>query len=363
MKKIILLLSVIMLCLTSYSQVSVSAINYDYGSKISISGMQILDENNLILFGTDINGFCIIKSIDGGLTWDRYYTDEDVINVKFINNMVGYYTSGKYTYIQGSGYLYTSYLYQTIDGGLTYNIIYTFNDKLIYMNIINDDIILLNDMCSVYKSIDGGNTFLCNKPDEHLYINDTDGIQIMSENIIYIIKSTMIYKTIDGGLTWDIKSFGTNSIIKTQYSYIDNNQLHFTLSIDYRLYYEITNVSNSSKYIETILEDEESCWNYIDLNVIDDDYDNIPNYYSQSYDFWVLFKNEYYTFRNYSFYKLTPITTNIQKIYFDINDLFDVYSIDGKLIMQNININYINKLSSGIYIIKNDRFIYKINIE
>jgi photosystem II stability/assembly factor-like uncharacterized protein len=111
-----------------------------------IVDMSCVNENIIYLNGNGINNFKLLKSINGGLTFEIVSTDIISGNkIQFINEQIGYSSS-------------LTEILKTTNGGITWTEIN--NSSITSFFFLNENIGFVNTNSGLYKTIDGGITFV-----------------------------------------------------------------------------------------------------------------------------------------------------------------------------------------------------------
>ncbi len=225
------------------------AINLNAQSTWNVINSGTTKKLNTIDFPTPLIGYIggddslLLKTTDGGRNWTKvnysgitfYPNGEDLLNIKFIDENVGFLTVGPYT---GS--------YKTINGGLTWTPISglstCFNQALYFFDENNG--FIAGSGCFQGEYIDrlSSGTWsqaTVNTPtwDAMNYIVDMDFYD--SQLGLAVSKSGYVLRTQDGGATWDTipGSVDMNSLTGVRFvdqhtayaSYIANNSLSYGL--------------------------------------------------------------------------------------------------------------------------------------
>jgi photosystem II stability/assembly factor-like uncharacterized protein len=188
---------------------------------------------NDIYFIDDMTGFAtgmsgrILKTTDGGKNWKEYSpTYGNVKQLDFVTDQVGYGLVGNTFFKTNDSGIHWTNIGAPVKSGNTTQ--FDFINENIGYCIAGGDINSSAYVGMVYKTIDGGKTWLATNKggailDENLY-----SIDFVNENIGFVsggYNGDSTYKTIDGGNTWlrinDI-SFGQMQFINTQVGYARN---------------------------------------------------------------------------------------------------------------------------------------------
>lgn len=165
----------------------------------SFRGIYFINKDN----GWIVGGYQILKSNDGGTTWDfqrNYEFGENITSVYFINQYIGWACGGL---SEGLG---KGLILKTTDGGMNWKrmvIAEESNSEGIHFSsikFINDKVGWVVGSKSIYKSTDGGETWLAqiaNPIPESLF-----SIDLLNENEGIIVgNNESILKTVNGGGT------------------------------------------------------------------------------------------------------------------------------------------------------------------
>lgn len=173
----------------------------------NLGSKQITD----IIFLDSLNGFAIasrnvnpdsssiLRTTNGGDNWQivQTLTSRKFSRIKFINSLTGFISGGS-----GSG---TPYLYKTIDGGNSWNVVTgaTLGNAFWEdMAVLNEDTIWLVDANSlnggVFRTTNGGASWeqqlnIGSQNPSHIYFYDND-TGYTADNVLY--------KTVNSGLNW-----------------------------------------------------------------------------------------------------------------------------------------------------------------
>jgi photosystem II stability/assembly factor-like uncharacterized protein len=192
--------------------------------------------------GFQYNGVDSYFTQDSSRTYRRYSTTDkwSISDIQFINNNIGFRSETNYyadlQSIKGR-------LYRTIDGGISWNLVYSQIDYIDFVYFINSQIGFIGNGIRLYKTINGGQNWVLvrsgsnNNSVRELYVvnqkiimplvgnnyalstnlGDTFqnitlpnnefvfDINFTNDNVgFFITKSNKVYKTIDGGSTWNL---------------------------------------------------------------------------------------------------------------------------------------------------------------
>ena len=183
----------------------------------AIYSIYFLNEN--IGYATGDHGV-IFKTIDSGNTWtwagfqNGRYGNTSMYGIYFQDNNIGYATGARGRIIK------------TIDGGSTWTQHSTTYNDVNQIEFINQNIAYVLVGNQVFKTTDGGNTFvLLGTPVEGGYtyeisfINENIGYASAGGNLGSSFGARKVYKTTDGGLNWNPTNNG-NSLTSNNLKYI-----------------------------------------------------------------------------------------------------------------------------------------------
>ena len=145
------------------------------------------------------------------MSFHANYTDNrgNMGNIEFVNSDIGFIIVKDTNQI--------SYLFKTIDSGVSWNIMFT--DSINELTSVSFPNGLIGYVSStngkVYKSTDGGDNWIGTHPST---IQDINSIDFIDDTIGYAVcNSGQIYRTINGGVTWDEEVSGlASNIIKVK---------------------------------------------------------------------------------------------------------------------------------------------------
>jgi len=164
--------------------------------------------------GRSYNGI-ILKTIDGGLTWDPLELDVTYLNSVFFTNTVTGYAVGSKSYHNSKGGIsYDGIILKTIDGGVNWDPVCLDggNFSSIYFPDANTGYVI--DGSTMFKTVDVGATWTNlllydYSTNSYYYLNS---LYFTNANTGYAVgRSGTIIKTIDGGITWTKLSSGTTN--------------------------------------------------------------------------------------------------------------------------------------------------------
>ncbi|MCL2321205.1 MAG: hypothetical protein FWC47_03765 [Oscillospiraceae bacterium] len=183
--------------------------------------------SNLDFISKDIGYFCIgknlLKSIDGGKSWEKVSSGKQ-LQLFFITDKIGYalevFADQTYPLVNS----YNSTLVTTNDGGVNWNLVKFFSDKLVFDFFAIDQSIFfvatgIYGSVHIYKTEDSGKSYSeINVPErfgpsgnaldknEMSFVSDTEGYIIGYANVGAGSQLKVMYHTIDGGKNWEIQS-------------------------------------------------------------------------------------------------------------------------------------------------------------
>ena len=182
-------------------------------------------------FVSDITGFALagnefFKTTDAGNTWINMgapMPNNNTGQFSFVNENVGYCIAGG----DASLYLPSGNIFKTTNGGISW--IKTnygtgqHSDNLLSIDFVNENVGYATGAGgynSVYKTIDGGNTW------EVISTLSFEKIQFLNSETGFGKSYSQIYRTIDGGKNW-ILSYSHNNEI-TSFHFSDENNGYWT---------------------------------------------------------------------------------------------------------------------------------------
>lgn len=210
MKKILILLFLTMISLFSYSQWN----KLNSGTNWDLFSVHFLNKDTGFAVGGsyDYHACCLLKTIDGGITWDNQGSvyNKYLYSIDFADSLTGF--------VGGSA----GFFLKTTDGGGTWDSIASgHNQVIVSINFPTPDIgfILFTDGI-LKKSTNGGLTWYT----LHTFTSTASFYKIyfVNTNIGFVIGGGgTVYKTTDSGLTWhDMSSPG---VYAPAICFIDNN--------------------------------------------------------------------------------------------------------------------------------------------
>jgi photosystem II stability/assembly factor-like uncharacterized protein len=161
----------------------------------------------------------VLKSIDGGLTWNKMSIPHPNPNVDltliyamfFKNENDGFVGGGHLNYIIKNAKKYVNwddgqyFILHTTDGGISWeNIVRSPPVMLLTFQFLNDSIGFVSGDNSIYKTYDGGNSWQILFMDSTKSIGGIRGLWFMNFEHGYAASwNGYVLKTIDGGHTWE----------------------------------------------------------------------------------------------------------------------------------------------------------------
>jgi photosystem II stability/assembly factor-like uncharacterized protein len=179
---------------TSWTQISTGLNN-------SFNTVNIIDENNIILSGSTN----IVKSSDGGVTWESLNIPNVKVNKTFfVNSLIGHAACNNGTMLK------------TVDGGLNWYVTQSTNNvpsNFFTVYFVNENVgFSTREHTEIYRTTDGGETW-----------SEVSGINkavydfhFINENIGFLAgEYGVTFKTTDGGLTWNSILFQNGNYYNT----------------------------------------------------------------------------------------------------------------------------------------------------
>lgn len=179
----------------------------------------------------------------------------------FLDSLTGYILSGDYTGPQ--------YLLKTTNGGDNWSIFQSFTDTvyLIKMQFINRDSIIISSDVALFKSTNGGNSWLyypfppfSSMGAYDMWALSMDSIWVAGDNGM----NARLYLTTNGGLNWNIKFSDTRSYFDKIYFF--NQRIGFTCRSDQNDIFKTTNggdnwfMISSPGFVEMYFTDSLTGW-------------------------------------------------------------------------------------------------------
>ncbi len=148
----------------------------------------------------------ILKTINGGLSWNTIITEDEIMSFHFLNNQIGYYTIQKDA----------TEIYKTLNGGSSWIMqdSGSFDFGPICTKFYNESLGIICGLNDIIRTQDGGNTW------EQVYngvmTDDHFDIHYKSEDEIFISGSFLVFEAIlmkstNGGITWISETLGDYS--------------------------------------------------------------------------------------------------------------------------------------------------------
>jgi photosystem II stability/assembly factor-like uncharacterized protein len=155
------------------------------------NGFAVVGENSCFGTGCIPPGGFILRTQDGGKTWNQIFTPSNKLEITslfFINNLIGFCVGD-------------NVIYKTIDGGQSWteNQINNLGGKMMKIRFSNDQngfIACLFD--KILKTTDGGNSWQITSPNKnrgYYSLSSSDGIN-------YVSGQGKILKSVDNGVSW-----------------------------------------------------------------------------------------------------------------------------------------------------------------
>lgn len=140
----------------------------------------------------------VMKSVDGGQTWELSSTNYNFYKIQFLNENVAYACSYDNNLYDGK---YRYNLYKTIDGGYKWSVVFSSDSNILSMNFSDvDNGYIGGDMGMMYKTEDGG----LNWQKIAVPYGSLEEIKFLNKNVGYFFNSyDYLYKTENGGITWE----------------------------------------------------------------------------------------------------------------------------------------------------------------
>lgn len=195
------------------------------------SAISVLNENTIVVTSDDSGK--IHRSIDGGETWTFFQTsyNEGFVDVDFPSSQVGYVCGGS------SFGAETEYIMKSIDGGSTWNTVFsnTNGDPFFYyftkLNFLNNDTGFVAPMNGpLFRTLDGGNSFEQLAPIVPNLLAITS-IEVNSNSELFVcaklsegpgLFSFSIYKSVDLGNSWVLVHSLEENGVSTIFFYDEN---------------------------------------------------------------------------------------------------------------------------------------------
>ena len=153
--------------------------------------IDFIDENIGFVSG-GFNQPKTLKTTNGGNSWQQLNTLR-FGQIQFLNTSVGYARN------IGNSF---NRIYKTIDGGLTWNIIFEIEDDVKSFHFVNENVgYFVGDSALMYKTINGGDTWQQLTIPYEFYTL----VKFYSENLGYISdEEGLLYRTVNGGISWQL---------------------------------------------------------------------------------------------------------------------------------------------------------------
>jgi photosystem II stability/assembly factor-like uncharacterized protein len=204
----------------------------------------------------------ILKTNDGGLNWKDYSpTYGNITQLDFVTDEIGYGVAGNTFFKTKDSGINWINMGAPVKTGNTAQ--FDFINENIGYCIAGGNINSTANVGKVYKTIDGGKTWLATNNGMDILHDDLYSIDFVDENIGYVsggYNGASTFKTIDGGNTWqqinDI-SFGQMQFINPQVGYARNiwnyyNRIYKTIDggKNWVVTFEIDNDINSFHFLD-----------------------------------------------------------------------------------------------------------------
>jgi len=171
------------------------------GLTVNLGSIDFLNENYGISAGTTYDENVIVKTTNGGLSWELSIFSNS--RVLLPNDMI--VLSELKTFIVDN-----SYLFQTTNGGLTWNWVYfSGSSEVLSIDFLDSLTGFISSVSKIIKTSDGGNSWI----EQNINIGSNIwlyGISVQSQNLIFAVGlfGRMVYSH-DGGNSWKQRSSGT----------------------------------------------------------------------------------------------------------------------------------------------------------
>ncbi|MBS1494804.1 MAG: T9SS type A sorting domain-containing protein [Bacteroidetes bacterium] len=186
-----------------------------------------LSEFTKIVFPDSVNGYAfrpggLFKTTNSGINWVRHdFINNNFSTAEFLNKYKGLSVGSN-----------IASLIRTSDGGLSWDSIYTFPNTIRFIKFKDSNTVFVCCNESIYKSSNGGNSwnlvlnaFYVGSKNHSIIFTDSLVGYMASPSEIFIPFSTyqtIVYKTIDGGNSWSNISYLSN-IYFSQMKFINEN--------------------------------------------------------------------------------------------------------------------------------------------
>ncbi|CAM1363409.1 conserved protein of unknown function [Tenacibaculum soleae] len=183
----------------------------------SIFAIHFFDSSNGLIYKDGL----ILKTTDGGQTWDVVYNNAGFANImQFVSNNIGY-ISGGISY-DGSS---SGEIHKSIDGGNTWNTINIQTSEITSMYFLSEHKGYFSNFNNqFFKTQNGGSNWEIIGTSPIVFYD----IVFLDDNIGYGVGYNSIYKTENGGKDWEI-DYENNEMIFTSITKTPNNEL-FTVT-------------------------------------------------------------------------------------------------------------------------------------
>jgi len=163
----------------------------------------------------------IIKTTDGGENWIllNCQISGTFQAVKFIDELTGFVVG--YNYHPDVGYSYSGYIIKTSDGGETWDILYKSSEVLYNIFIVGEELIwVIGGEGTILHSKDCGDTW---QNQECNTVGALQGIWFINDSCGWITGSSRIYYTNNGGDNWQLIYSNNLVIYLSDICFLDEN--------------------------------------------------------------------------------------------------------------------------------------------
>ena len=259
MKNLILLLSFMLISVVSYAQWEL--ISIDLEDIPTYYHVDFRDSQKGLVLSS---GFKILKTIDGGISWDTIITND--FQIADFEYMGGDTILGLGSREEGQA------LYWSYDDGFTWELSEEILNENLYKIRRNDSLILIGGNRKIYRSNELGLhlTEVFNIEDEGYMFGEVPNIFQTSDSIIYAsgigldgadsLFKSFILKSVNQGLTWEIKREKIDFSLISPAIYFSNDTVGFYISSTAEEAFHSTihsTTDGGETWIETIQEQEE----------------------------------------------------------------------------------------------------------
>ncbi|MHB8871265.1 MAG: WD40/YVTN/BNR-like repeat-containing protein [Candidatus Doudnabacteria bacterium] len=172
---------------------------------------------NIFVTGVYGNHGRIIRSRDGGITWEEVYSEASA------NNSVNTISANPANSREVFSGLNSGVLIKSIDGGDSWLVVNDFNNQILKVRYVNKTIYVLTRSKGLYESVDNGakwtNTTesLTGSGGISSYVSRTVeqfykiSIDDQAAGVIYLTTNSGLYKTTDDGKNWQLQKLPVES--------------------------------------------------------------------------------------------------------------------------------------------------------